>query len=556
MNPLNISLADQELLEDFRRALLENKLTVGAEFEQDMRHYGLGEDRALADFFSGLLMGEGEALVKERFGRAGGPVSHQIISLFDSYLACIARRAASVFTDAVTTRRTLEALRRVAFHYMSVAVHSHVAASMMPQDEELFDPNTGMLNQEGFLAAIDYLVEDEANLTFAVIMLELDFGMSVTDAAGFLQQEVAQRLLHVAREGDLVARLSPQRWALGLCRLESVAQAELAAQKLRRQFEESFIVLDRSVSPAIRIGVALSPDHGSSGESLQRAAFKAARWSAHNDENIQYYSPTIDLENSRNRNLGDMLRKALFENALTLHYQPQFSLSGNRVVGLEALLRWESPEGRIPPPIMLELVEREGLVPQLTQWLINTAFRHFAVFRREGIDTTLSINLLSQNFCQEEFPEMLAQAADVWKVPADKIVLEITENSIFDDIDGTIRQIRQLKEIGVNISLDGFGTGYSSMSYLSKLEIDELKIDQSFIQAMPTSTRDMAIVRAIANLAANFNLTLVAVGVETVEAATSLKELGCDVIQGYWISKPLSPDMLTRWWKARGQPPA
>jgi EAL domain-containing protein (putative c-di-GMP-specific phosphodiesterase class I) len=335
-----------------------------------------------------------------------------------------------------------------------------------------------------------------------------------------------------------------------------VAQAEFAAQKLRRQFEESFIVLDRSVSPAIRIGVALSPDHGSSGESLQRAAFKAARWSAHNDENIQYYSPTIDLENSRNRNLGDMLRKALFENALTLQYQPQFSLSGNRVVGLEALLRWESPEGRIPPPIMLELVEREGLVPQLTQWLINTAFRHFAVFRREGIDTTLSINLLSQNFCQEEFPEMLAQAADVWKVPADKIVLEITENSIFDDIDGTIRQIRQLKEIGVNISLDGFGTGYSSMSYLSKLEIDELKIDQSFIQAMPTSTRDMAIVRAIANLAANFNLTLVAVGVETVEAATSLKELGCDVIQGYWISKPLSPDMLIRWWKARGQPPA
>lgn len=146
---------------------------------------------------------------------------------------------------------------------------------------------------------------------------------------------------------------------------------------------------------------------------------------------------------------------------------------------------------------------------------------------------------------------MLAQAADVWKVPADKIVLEITENSIFDDIDGTIRQIRQLKEIGVDISLDSFGTGYSSMSYLSKLEIDELKIDQSFIQAMPTSTRDRAIVRAIANLAANFNLTLVAVGVETVEAATSLKELGCDVIQGYWISKPLSPEMLIRWWNER-----
>ena len=505
----------------------------------------------LVNFFAGLLLGEGEALVKERFGRAGGPESHQIISLFDSYLACIARRAATVFTDAVTTRRTLEALRRVAFHYMSVAVQAHGVAYKMPQGEELFDPNTGMLNQEGFLAAIDYLVEDETNLTFAVIMLELDFGMSVPDVAGSLQQEVAQRLLHVAREGDLVARLSPQRWALGLCRLESVAQAELAAFKLKRQFEDSFIVLDRTVSPAIRIGVALSPDHGNSGEQLQRAALKAARWAAHQDENVQFYSQTIDLENSRNRNLGEMLRKALFENALTLHYQPQFSLSGNRVVGLEALLRWDSPEGRIPPPLMLELVEREGLVPQLTQWLINTALRHFAAFRREGIDTTLSINLLSQNFCQEEFPEMLAQAADVWKVPADKIVLEITENSIFDDIDGTIRQIRQLKEIGVDISLDSFGTGYSSMSYLSKLEIDELKIDQSFIQAMPTSTRDRAIVRAIANLAANFNLTLVAVGVETVEAATSLKELGCDVIQGYWISKPLSPEMLIRWWNER-----
>jgi EAL domain-containing protein (putative c-di-GMP-specific phosphodiesterase class I)/GGDEF domain-containing protein len=549
MIPSVISQADRELLEAFHLALTERDLNVGEEFLQEMQACGLGEDRELATFFSGMMLNGDDLLIKMRFGSSGAPESSRIVALFDAYLLCLARRAASLLTDPVITRRTLEAVRRLAFHYMAEAISASESAPKMPHASEWFDPHTGLLNQEGFLAALDYLLEDDANRNLAAILLELDYGVTTPDFATPVQQEIARRLLHVAREGDLAARISSQRWALGLSQVKSADQAMLAAQKLKRQFDQPLVIADRTRSVTSRIGIAMTPEHGNRAELLQRLALKAARWAAHADQNIQVYSPAIDLEHTHSRELGALLRQALFENSLQLHYQPLFSLSQNRVVGVEALLRWESPQGFVPPSLMLELIDNEGLAPHLTQWLLHNALRHYSLFLRQGMDIDLSVNLLPQNFNQDDFPEIVAQILDVWRTPANRITFEIMESSIFDDIETTARQIGKLKALGLMLAMDNFGIGYSSMSYLSRLDIDQLKIDQSFVRSMPASSRDEAIVKAIANLAENFGLTLVAEGVESKEIADRVQQFGCDIIQGYWISKPLSPEQLIVWWR-------
>jgi EAL domain-containing protein (putative c-di-GMP-specific phosphodiesterase class I)/GGDEF domain-containing protein len=549
MTPSVISQADRELLEAFSLALVEHNLNIGEEFQQEMQCCGFGGDRELTTFFAGMLLNADNLLIKARFGSSRAPESRQVITLFDAYLLCLARRAASLLNDAITTRRTLEAARRLAFHYMAEAIQACEAAARMPHAEEWFDAGTGMLNQEGFLAALDYLMEDDANRNLAVILLEIDYGVTTPDFAVPVQQQIAQRLLQVAREGDLAARISSQRWALGLSHVKSVDQAILAARKLKRQFEQPLVISDRTRTATSRIGIAMTPEHGNRAELLQRLALKAARWATHADQNIQVYNPVIDLEHTHSRQLGTLLRQALFENSLQLHYQPIFSFSKNRVVGLEALLRWESPQGFVPPALMLELIDHEGLAPQLTQWLLHNALRHYSAFLRQGIDVDLSVNLLPQNFIQDDFPEIVAQILDVWRVPVERITFEIMESSIFDDIETTARQIERLKALGLKLAMDNFGVGYSSMSYLSQLDIDQLKIDQSFIRAMLTSDRDEAIVKAIAHLAENFGLTLVAEGVESGEIADRVRQLGCDVIQGYWICKPLSPEQFIAWWR-------
>jgi EAL domain-containing protein (putative c-di-GMP-specific phosphodiesterase class I)/GGDEF domain-containing protein len=496
-----------------------------------------------------MLLNDGEAPVKLCFGTADGPDARSIIMIFDSYLACLARRAPLVLKDAVKIRRTLEALRRLAFHYMSMALELREAAESTRPDADLFDQNTGMLNQEGFTVSLDFLLKDESNWNVAVVLLEFGFSMSMPDAIASMQQEIAQRLMQVAREGDLVARISPKRWVLGLRQIKSVAFANLAALKLHRLFEKPVVIGGCPVFFKLRIGVAMAPEYGSQADKLQRAAVEAARWAVNSEDGIQFYSEAVSLGDSREDGLGERLRKALFENALEMYYQPQFSMSRNCVVGLEALLRWSVPEGQVPPLLIIETIERENIVPQFTQWLIHTSFRNFADFRRQGIETTLSINLMNQMFALEELPDTLTQAANVWKVPLDQVILEVNEGSLLNDIDTTLWQIGRLRETGVSISMDDFGTGYASMTYLSRLEIDELKVDRSFVRAIPLSYRDKNVVRAIINLAVNFNLNVVAVGVESEDMARIIEELGCDIIQGSWISQPLSPEKLVDWFK-------
>ncbi|HQR50350.1 MAG TPA: GGDEF domain-containing phosphodiesterase [Methylophilaceae bacterium] len=549
IKPSIISVADQELLEEFRLAFVDSKQGIGTEFQQAMQAHGFDEQHPLTGFFSDMLLSDGEALMKLCFGTADGSDSRSIIAIFDSYLACLARQAPLVIKDAVKIRRTMEALRRLAFYYMSMALGLRETAENSRPDAELFDHNTGMLNQEGFTVSLDFLLKDESNWNVAVVLLEFGYSMSMPDAIASLQQEIAQRLMQVARDGDLVARISPKRWILGLRQIKSVAFANLAALKLQRLFEKPMVVAGYPIFLKLRIGVAMAPEYGKQADQLLRVAIEAARWAATTEDGVQFYSEAVGLRGTREYGLGERLRKALFENALELHYQPQFSMSRNRVVGLEALVRWTLPEGQVPPLLIIGTIEQENIVPQFTQWLIHTSFRNFADFRRQGIETTLSINLMNQMFALEELPEILTQAANVWKIPLDQVVLEVNEGSLLSDIDTTMWQIERLRETGISISMDDFGTGYASMTYLSRLEIDELKIDHSFIRAIPLSYRDKNVVRAIINLAVNFNLNIVAVGVETEDIARIIEELGCDIIQGSWVSQPLPPEKLVAWFK-------
>lgn len=546
-----ISVSDQELLVEFRQAMRDRNLTIGVEFDEDMQQSGLEDITGLADLFSDLLLTDGEQLVQKCFSNRHDLTIRRIVALFDNYLNCLSRRVVAVLEDPTISRRTLDALRKLSFHYLTIALESQALASQSVEEVRFFDHGTGALNQEGFAIAIDFLMESSPESTLAVLLLEFDSRSCSQDVIASMQHEISNRVLQVVREGDLVAQLLPTRWAFGLRQLQSEAHANLAALKLKRLFEKPLDPSDRSTLLKSRIGIAMAPDHGNRADQLLRSALAAATGASRNIDGIQFYSQMGEAEGAYLLDLVSKLRRALFENLLELHYQPQFSISENRVVGLEALLRWPMSDGNVPPPLIVEIIESENLVPQFTQWVLHTALRNFSEFRRQGIDTTLSINLLPMNFSQEELPEIVSQAIDVWRVPAGKIVLELTESSLINNLDVAIRQIRRLKEIGVKVSMDDFGTGYSSMAYLSRLDIDELKIDQSFVRSMLSSKRDMGIVQAIVNLAANFNLSLVAEGVETSEAASVIHQLGCDTIQGYWISRPLSADNLLAFFKTQ-----
>ena len=252
------------------------------------------------------------------------------------------------------------------------------------------------------------------------------------------------------------------------------------------------------------------------------------------------------------RTMESELRAALRENDLMLYYQPQLSLQTGMVQGAEALLRWRNVRGEfVPPNIIVDVAERSGLMTELTRWILNTALRHSAEMRVQGIDITLSVNLAAQDLVSPEFVEITDQTLRTWGVPPEKLVLEITEGSMISEVDKVHAVLTRLKEIGVEISVDDFGTGYSSLAYLKRLPLDELKIDQVFVKQMLKDRQDERIVRTIIDLAHNLQLRVVAEGVEDEATLLVLKKLHCDVAQGYCLSKPKPLEEFCAWWLER-----
>lgn len=254
------------------------------------------------------------------------------------------------------------------------------------------------------------------------------------------------------------------------------------------------------------------------------------------------------------------MRRAIDEGELVLYYQPKMNIRSGKPVGVEALVRWQHPErGMVPPSDFIAVAEETGLIRQLSLWVLQAALRQCRVWNKAGYDLSVAINLSMRNLHDDDLPGLVASQLTANRVSPDSLVIEITESTLMADPDRALNVIRSLSSLGVRIAIDDFGRGYSSLSYLNQLPVSELKIDQSFVRHMSGGTNEAKIVRSTIGLAHELGLVVVAEGIEDAKTWQHLKTLNCDLGQGYYMSRPLPAEALTRWLGengSRGEMPA
>jgi diguanylate cyclase (GGDEF)-like protein len=390
----------------------------------------------------------------------------------------------------------------------------------------------------------------------AVLLIDLDRFKEINDTLGHsygdeLLRQIGPRLQAELRDGDTVARLGGDEFAVLLPVVENAAEAEAVAERLRealhRRFEVQGVALDLEAS----VGIALSPWHGTDDEELLRHADIAMYVAKELKAGAVLFEPEEHVAGpSRLTVLGD-LRAALDSgDELFLHYQPKITLDGDRVEGavegMEALLRWQHPErGLIPPSDFIPVAEGTGIIIRLTERVLGLALDQMRQWLAEGLAVPVAVNLSARCLLDASLPDRVARLLAEHGVPARLLRLEVTESAVMSDAARCMDVLQRLHTLGVRLSIDDFGTGYSSMLHLRRLPVDELKIDRSFVLGMTTMTQDAILVRTAIDLGHNLGLTVVAEGVEGLEHAVALRDLGCDVAQGYHFARPMSAADMT-----------
>ncbi len=314
--------------------------------------------------------------------------------------------------------------------------------------------------------------------------------------------------------------------------------------------EKPFVVDNCNFSVGISIGIAQCPTHGKDPDTLMRHADIAMYASKNNDQGVTFYEEAIDNNSIKMLTLIDELKKAILTDELELLYQPKIDLRHNKLIGAEALIRWQHPEhGQIFPDQFIPRAEQSGLINDLPHWDLRTAIRQLGEWHEKQLVISVSVNLSAKNLLDPELVPALKRQLELHKVTPNRLYLEITETTIMSDPARSIIVLQELYDIGVKISIDDFGTGYSSLSYLKKLPADEIKIDRSFVMDMEHDVNDAIIVQSTIDLAHNMGLQVVAEGVESEAILDALRKHGCDLAQGYHIARPLKINDFHEWVK-------
>jgi diguanylate cyclase (GGDEF)-like protein len=393
----------------------------------------------------------------------------------------------------------------------------------------------------------------------ALLLIDLDRFKEVNDTLGHdhgdrLLEEVARRLSVTVRRGDTLARLGGDEFAVLLRDVPNRgAVVELAGRlqdAMARPFSLNGVVAVLDAS----IGIAFCPDHGSDVNVLVQRADVAMYDAKRSRTSIETYSEDRDPYSAERLQLLGELRAAIHSGQLVLHYQPKVEVGSDRVLGVEALVRWNHPtRGLLAPSEFVPLAERTGAIGDLTRWVLDTALAQSKAWRDAGMDMTMAVNLAAPNIVDAALPDLVAELLERWEVPGDRLECEISEHTVMADPHRAIAILERLRALGVRLSLDDFGTGHSSLAYLKRLPLDEVKIDRSFVIGMSEDSNDAAIVRTTIDLARNLGLEVVAEGVETAETLRDLSALSCDVAQGFFLSRPLPAAELDGWLAARAK---
>ena len=383
-----------------------------------------------------------------------------------------------------------------------------------------------------------------------VLYIDLNRFKAINNALGrpigdALLREVGQRFRTVLRDQDVVARLSGDEFAVGLFDLRQHFEATTVARKLQTALLEPFLIEGHDLRVGASIGISVYPQDGADAESLLRhadIAMARAKQGGHGEaDSVAFYCHEMNLGMQERMRLETDLRQALINDELLLHYQPKFEIGTQRIVGAEALVRWMHPlRGMVSPAEFIPLAETTGLILQVGEWVLEAACAQAALWREAGVaPLRLAINVSAREFIAS-LPARVAATLARHGLEPHWLELEITESTLMHDIEHVISIMDQITALGVSLSLDDFGTGYSSLSYLKRFPIDTLKIDQSFTMGLPQDASDCAIASTIISIGQTLGHRVIAEGVETMAQMEFLLGAGCDEVQGYYFSRPLS----------------
>ncbi|WP_458373969.1 putative bifunctional diguanylate cyclase/phosphodiesterase [Pseudomonas laurylsulfatiphila] len=412
-----------------------------------------------------------------------------------------------------------------------------------------YDFLTGLPNRQQLQQQLDKILIDAGRLQrrVAVLCVGLDDFKGINEQFSYqtgdqLLLALADRLRgHSGRLGAL-ARLGGDQFALVQADIEQPYEAAELAQSILDDLEAAFALDHQEIRLRATIGITLFPEDGDSTEKLLQKAEQTMTLAKTRSRNrYQFYIASVDTEMRRRRELEKDLRDALIRNQFYLVYQPQISYRDNRVVGVEALIRWQHPEhGMVPPDLFIPLAEQNGTIIAIGEWVLDQACKQLREWHDQGFsDLRMAVNLSTVQLHHAELPRVVNNLLQMYRLPPRSLELEVTETGLMEDISTAAQHLLSLRRSGALIAIDDFGTGYSSLSYLKSLPLDKIKIDKSFVQDLLDDDDDATIVRAIIQLGKSLGMQVIAEGVETAEQEAYIISEGCHEGQGYHYSKPL-----------------
>jgi diguanylate cyclase (GGDEF)-like protein/PAS domain S-box-containing protein len=387
----------------------------------------------------------------------------------------------------------------------------------------------------------------------ALLITDLDRFKEINDTLGhhygdLVLQEVSARMRTALRGSDTIARLGGDEFAVLLPYIESADDAVMTARKLVAAMEKPIVLEDHSFHVGISVGIALFPDHGKDGSTMMRHADVAMYVAKRSTSGYALYDHLEDQHSVSRLAMVGELRHAIEHNQLVLFYQPKIDLKEGQITGVEALVRWNHPQrGLLSPDEFIPLAEHTGLIRPLTFFVLDEALHQASVWKQNDLNLKMAVNLSAHHLQDEQLANKVEAAMRKWDVPPELLEFEITESAIMANPLRAMNTLTQLSKMGIGLSIDDFGTGYSSLIYLKQLPVDEIKIDKSFVIDMLDNNEDLVIVRSTIDLAHNMGRQVVAEGVESEEVLKLLIELGCDMAQGYHISRPITANIITQW---------
>ena len=383
-----------------------------------------------------------------------------------------------------------------------------------------------------------------------------DFARTVAQRLGRFASKLSLPALSTGNEqGPRVGRLGTSAFGLLIEGARDVDAVEAATKELLVQLCKPVPIGMHEIVPRVSVGIAICPADGDTAEALRKGAELAATHAAGQAHTrYKFASAELNARSFERLALGSQLRGAAQRGELRMHYQPKLDVVTNRIVGAEALVRWQHPElGLVSPLRFIALAEELGLIQNIGRWVLQTACHDVASWKREGLgDLQIAVNVAKPQFFAGDLCEAVRQELGASGLSSRQLVLELTESMLMDKVDDSMGQMHALKRLGVSLSIDDFGTGYSSLSYLKSFPIDELKIDQSFIMDLPGTESDLAIVRTIIDLGHSLGMSVIAEGIETDAQLACMRQFGCDKYQGFLYSKPVPPEQFVALLRAQG----